>query len=623
MGSKVERAVGGELEFSRKHGKRFNGDSQREVGREYTVAGLDIEADSESAVPFLLAWDCNGLVKSFDINSWADCVRAFTAYSLRDSVNFIYNLQYDFEGMAKFLDRDIWVRLVNGEQVDLGSCKLRYVPKKAFEVVKGKKVWKWFDLWQYYLTSLDNAIRKNLPHRRGKLEFDTKTVSRDRYMDDGEYKRKIIEYCRWDASSARELGEIIVNGANRFVNTKDFYSSAGVSELYFRSNGFYIPWVPNKVHKAFMKTYHGGRFEIFKRGWLKGVTSIDIKSAYPYIMSEMPIVGDGVKAKWVQGYDRDLEALYGAYKVDFYVDNDYMGIVPKKINGVTCFPTGAFKDEWVDKNTLELMERLQVDYHIKDGVELFDREPGSLGPLIQPLYGMKEDKTNPPSLRYACKINLNGLYGKLIQLIDDVAIEEIKDMEDLDSGEYSEIIDAMDRWFVRRHTGKFRTGALFAPWYASHTTSGTRGMLLEKGVELGERNLVSMHTDSLQYIGGKIEDGTRLGDWEVEDIFFDSEMELVKCGMYRLIKDGKERKVKLRARGVGVVDSVIEDSYVVKRRFGMNQAIRRDWDKMNVIETRDMINDLNTDKKREWLGRLDRGVFERKEFVDSKPFVIA
>jgi len=631
VASKVERAVQGEIWLSKKHGRGLKEKELRATP--YPVIGLDIEADAGTAEPFLLGMDGEDWAAGISINSWEDCLQALMKDRLQRTVNFFYNLQYDFEGMARFVEQEVAIRLISGEAVGIDydgrlikhprrgkDIRVKYIPRKAFTIQRGKSTWTYFDAWQYYMTSLEKALEKNVPGE-AKGDFDASKTSKERYLWDAEYRRRVGDYCLQDARGCRLLAEIIVDGANQFVNTREFYSSASVSEKYFRSIGFRIPPVPKSVMKAFMRTYHGGRFEMVKRGCFEGATLIDIKSAYPHAMANMPILTDDFRVKL--GKERDADALFGAYEIETYIPEDwYISPLATKVKNTLCFPVGEYKTDWVDGVTLDLLDALGVDYRVKGSWELHQAEwEYELREPILKLFGIKEDKRNPPAKRYASKINMNGLYGKLIQLIDDVEIAEVTEIAEVDTLEYHELISLYDRWYKRVHTGNFRTGALFSPWYAGFTTSYARKQMFEKALEIGPERVITMHTDSIAYLGHAPESGTKLGEWEVEEMSGESlvgcRLRISKCGFYEV--QTPKGQTKIRSRGVGRTDSISKEEYSVKRRYGMNRAIRRDYDLMNVIGEVVLRQDLNADKKRIWDSPLEQKTFKDWEYIDSNP----
>lgn len=682
MTSKIDRALEGSLDMPRGFGttlKKEDLDSATKY-----VAGFDIEADAITADPFLLTY-ANRHENSFILlNHPGKLLDFFTNRNFRESINFFYNIQYDFEGMLKLFGPEISI-LIYG--VGLAYCdeqgkfaeqsqstyRLNYIPKKAFHIkVDGHKKYSYYDLLQYYQTSLEKASQEYL--KRGKdAGFEAKYSSKPLfemtstpdqeiirftkhyykiYSDEtkrteevekaqkffaqfktaADYRKKIIEYALVDAKRCMELGEIIVQGVNGFVNTRNFNSSATISEYYFRSNGISVPKMSETVFKKGMKPYGGGRFEIMEKGFVQGISMYDIKSAYPYAMSEMPILSRNPVAKNVYAasdFDSE-ECKFGSYCINVMIDDAlYLSPLFQRTNTLK-FPVGRFNNYWVDRITLKLLDDLDFKYHIVKGLEIYDRAADfKLTPLIHKLFAIKEDKKNQPEVvRLAAKIILNSLYGKFIQLVDDVELQIVENLEELDTITPSDLFNIANVYYKRAHSGLFRTGKLFAPFYASFITSHTRAILFRTAWKMGLEKIVGFHTDSI-ICRAELETSNVLGGWEIEELknketgqkipIRNLNMYLLKTGLYSIEHEGLK---KIRARGVGKTDTLLRENFTVSRRYGLKQAVKYNYDEMNIISERPVANNLNSDIKRQWNDYLSIEEILNGKCITSKPFII-
>jgi len=71
-------------------------------------------------------------------------------------------MQFDIEGMLKYAGERVLKELYYSGRSEYRDCLLRYVPKKVFSIRKDKHVYKYYDLWQYFHSSLENAASKYL-----------------------------------------------------------------------------------------------------------------------------------------------------------------------------------------------------------------------------------------------------------------------------------------------------------------------------------------------------------------------------------------------------------------------------------------------------------------------------
>lgn len=679
MSNKIDRAIAGEIVFPRGFGTVL---TTKDLEGSKWVAGLDIEADSLTAEPFMLSYATEHTNAYISFSNPEKLLDFFTSQQFRSTVNFFYNLQYDFEGMLKLFRPEIAILIfgagicymdergeLTGEE---DSCyRMNYVEKKAFHVkVKGHKKYSYYDLLQYFQISLNKAslqylnkekkdfaakysskplydctatveqeIARFTKHYRSvysdnpvKLEKEIKEMTEffSKFKSAIEYRLTLIEYAKEDAVLCRDLGRVIVHGVNSFVNIRNFNSSATISEYYFRSNGISVPKLGESVFKQFAQPYGGGRFELTCKGWIQRISMYDIKSAYPYAMSLMPILSKNPIVKNV--YRMNESSLYGTYCINAKIPEDlYLSPLFKK-GQILKFPVGNFVNHWVEKPTLELLDEMGIKYHIIKATEIYDpNHDFRLTPLIDKLFAIKEDKKNPEVVRVAAKIILNSLYGKFIQLNDDVVLEMIQDLDEIEEITASALFNIAGTYYKRVHCGVFSSGKLFAPQYASYITAHTRAYLYRTALKVGLENVIGFHTDSIILRNGKtLETGHKLGQWEIEELkdkstgkkleVRDLNMILLKTGLYSVEHEGLK---KIRARGIGRTDNLLQDKFTVSRRYGLKQAVRRDFINMNIISEEEVKNNLNADLKRVWKDRITIAeIQDDHKMIESRPFVI-
>jgi hypothetical protein len=694
MSSKIDRAIQGNLLLPKGYGQTQKTKPLLKPGEERAVAGFDIEADSITAEPFLLGYSTDHK-DSFEIFSSAMSVIDFhTKFSFREPINFYYNLQYDFEGMLKLFDKDVAILLygmtsafldencraltkeIMDSQKMTWAYKTSYIPKKAFHIkIAGDKKYSYFDALQYFQMGLNKASEKYLPSNQKKDDFKAAYTSKplfelkstpeletirfkrhilhnnfftkeekeskikemteffSRFTDAKHYRETIIKYCVQDASLCRQLGHIIVNGVNTFVNTRNFNSSASISEYYFRSNGVGVPKLAPSVYKEFMKPYYGGRFESMKKGFFKGVSIYDIKSAYPDAMKDMPILSQ--KPIIRNSYSLHDEALYGTYKINIDIPEDYY-ISPLQIrSGLLYFPTGKYREYYVDKITLTKLLDEGHDIELLSAMEIYDDNARPLlYDLIIKLFNIKEDGKQPEVVRLAAKIILNSLYGKFIQLVDDAGLEIINDILELDTVSPAELFNIANRYYKRVHSMDFKTGKLYAPQYASYITAHARMKLYETAKKINVRNVIGFHTDSIMLHNAEITTGHNIGAWELEQLkkidpvtkevtkkvpVVDANMFFLKTGFYEVEKEGLK---KLRSRGVGSTPSLLKKDFIVKRRLGLRQAVKKNFELMNIISETPIQNNVDKDEKRIWNESISLEDIINGKMVDSMPRII-
>jgi len=166
-------------------------------------------------------------------------------------------MQFDIEGMLKYAGERVLKELYYSGRSEYRDCLLRYVPKKVFSIRKDKHVYKYYDLWQYFHSSLENAASKYLEaHKADDLGA---TMDYDRFFQDQEYQDKVIEYAIQDSVLCRGLGEFLFS---EFLSQgySNYVSTASLSEEYFRRNGLIVYQLEEPLARVFLQSYYGGRF---------------------------------------------------------------------------------------------------------------------------------------------------------------------------------------------------------------------------------------------------------------------------------------------------------------------------------------------------------------------------
>ena len=686
MATKIERAINGSITLPRGFGTTLKNKDLELTG--HSVAGFDTETDAITGELYLLTYD-DGINKPgyLHVTRPYTVIDWLTSHKYRETINFFYNLEFDFTAWLKMLGQQVSLAMYGNGRATLDdkleitddennyTFKLSYLAKKAFHIkVKGQKKYSYYDNLQYFQTSLDKAAKKYLGLTKDegfKGKYSSKALFEGRetieqciarfeehymlesewtltrrkqevvemkqffgeFKSQQEYREKLLKYAIRDASLCRQLGVIIVQGINNFANTRNFNSSATISEYYFRSNDVHIPKLAGAIFKKFLETYYGGRFEITHKGHVEQVSMFDIKSAYPYAMTKMPILSKHPICK--NTYRVSESSKFGAYLVNVDIPvNDYLSPLPIR-NGVVKFPTGRFNNYWIDKVTLELLQDIGYKYHIIRGVEIYDENADyRLAELVHKLFAIKEDKKNPEVVRQAAKIILNSLYGKFIQLVDDTMLEAVEELEDLDNIGPNGLFNINNKLFAKIHTTDFKAGKMFAPYYGAFITAYTRRQNYEAGLKVGLEKVVGIHTDSLMLRGAYLQESSALGGFEMEvlkDIdeetgevkrkipMKDVPVDLFKCGFYQAEINGA---MKIKARGVGKAKTLLQDRFEVTRRYGLKQAIKKDFNKMNIISPRSIENDINSDTKRTWDRLLTMDDIRNGRYINSRALVI-
>lgn len=570
--------------------------------RKYTTklpyVGLDTE--TENGKCFVIGASSQGTTHIKRTNDFYDFVQLCVGLKLNETVNFFYNLTYDYQALIKLLEPSVIMELAVMEEVQLNdNIHLKLIPSKLFQVTIAGKKYRFYDLAQFYNHQPLKKAAQVLGGE-GKLDQDVTRLSADRYDKDRQYREELDRYLIRDCELCHDLAEHLYTTVKDYMTPQYFYSQASFSQQYFLENmprDYRLP--PRKVLDYALKAYNGGRFEVMKRGTFTGVSAWDIRSAYPYQNVQVPAMDKG---SWVETDEYDPKALISLFRITATGKSVISPMKAETKEGLILYPVGRRKDMYVNKAEYETLIRYGYDVVIHDGFSYYDDHPEYPYEFLRMFYRKKEEvgKQDPRYMFY--KIIINGFYGKTIQL-------EARKHATEEEGEATDVtVKDGKKHFI---TESWSAGLLFNPVLAQEITGNTRSMLLDAVVRKQE-SVVAFATDSI--IGYECPDitvGKRLGEWDEEES--NSTFISVGSGVYWFAGG----KVRFRGFGRGydpddifVAGTGSKVPLMVKRNLKLKQSFRQrsiGYERFNLIIDTTKQLDLNFDRKRTWDREL-RGV---------------
>jgi len=512
------------------------------------------------------------------------CLRWLFSRRFQGSWNFFYNLSYDAEVILKLLGDNLQSYRKSGSlRFHYGDFTLDYIPARKLAIRKGHHSSVFYDIAQFYHTSLSNAYQKNI----GKLPEDYLSMKEKRSEFSSRYynrnKNKVRNYCISDCIYTKKLSE---HWIDLFCNAFSFYPNRWISSGYLAekvliNNGIDIPkfdTIPYTIQDLAYKSYFGGRFEILKRGFIGQAYLYDINSAYPYALTKIPDITQG---QWIQTDKILKDAQLGFFKIQADIpDNTLVPPFPFRTNRTIIFPSGKF----VTYCTLAELQVCKDDsfYRILEGYQFIPHsEIYPYRKFINDLYQkrLKLKQENNP-LQLPIKIILNSIYGKTGQ----------------------------------RVRGKI--GNLFNPVIFASITGIVRAQLYDFVVKIGiEKEIVSFATDSICSTSKLGINSLKLGEFsldnEADDVF------VLQNGIYRFNGKWKQRGLgKLGTRDIEHFDTYEKDGKLYMKFKVLRSGRLRSSILQNSISEIGKIKEiqreinLNADRKRFWLGQI--------ESIDSK-----
>jgi len=531
----------------------------------------------------------------------ADEILAFlTQHKYRNAINVFYNLDYDFGVIVKGLPEENVREIAKEGKTQYKQYKIAWLPRKFFRIQTRNETYAFYDIAQFF---------QYKPLRQASVEFgvgekmdvDVPTLTKEKEIC--ENIDLIIKYCLNDAILAQRLTDYFykkMREAN--IPAVKPISTAYLSENYFIAKcdipTFYD--APRRIQQIAYNSYHGGRFEIFRRGYYEGeVYNYDINSAYPNQIKNLP---DLRGLKWEETRKYHEDAVLGYYTVKIhYTEEPLIAPIGIKPKDKLIFPIGTFTTT-ITKEELDVVTDL-ADVKILFGYEAWwkENEYTEVYPFkeeIERLYNERQRlKREGNDLEYQIKIILNSAYGKFKQI----------------------------------KGGKL--GNLTNFIYATEITARTR-IQLYKATQGREECVLSYATDGIVTTEKlNLPISKNLGEWDFEQ---GDAIVLIMSGIYEIYKDNQP--IKARRRGIkkkawqdklkDVLARLSEGSVIqhkINRPIKVKEAIAQRSKGQTLIgafidEERSI--DINGDTKRRWEKKFACGIDVLREFHNSTPLKI-
>jgi len=434
------------------------------------IYGIDTESYSNGNC-FLI---CTSLGDSYTLS---DVPRCFFSRRYR-GCNFVaYNLKYDEGALLQFLPLQNLRELRERGRTVFSDYIITIIPRKMVSIRKGSHTVHFYDMYNFYLGSLDYNAKLYLGETKDDME--TKTFSEEFVSDN--YDR-IVSYCIKDAILCEKLGNLLIKKLESFgIYPRKLYSIAYVSYQYFSTKCNYVTvkrfWDEDKKLLDFaLQSYNGGKFEVTTKG-MDHYYEYDIVSAYPYEIMKLVDITNA-RIIWNKSYRKFSD--YGFLKVRMKIPMKTFSPVAVKKGTLNCYPAG-YIEKVITKTEYEYLIRYNTDITIIEAVWIVcDKKVFPYKKEILNMVAKKQEaKEKGNKLDYhTLKILLNSLYGKFVQLIDQKGYKQASTCW---NPIYASVITANVRTRVSEYQQKYREIV------AVHTDSiiSTKKLDIENKVELG------------------------------------------------------------------------------------------------------------------------------------------
>lgn len=379
------------------------------------------------------------------------------------------------------------------------------------------------------------------------------------------------------------------------------------------------------VKEAIYNSYHGGRTEMFKRGYDKKniYYKYDFNSLYPSVMlNEYPKPSSAIKSESINGkLNQDSILKYeGVAECEVVVPYMYYPILCTKIEDKLVFPIGKFRDYFT---------YIELRLALENGVKItkiyktitYTQKIRPFKDWVNELYALrlKYAKENNDVYKEIIKLLLNNLYGKFaMRHVNTLEIMREEDRNDNDSDQEGFRFEETNGYGIRE-TPKECNQTYIIPILAVYTTAYARIKLWKALVKLKG---IYCDTDSI-FTTKKMNDSQKLGELKLEgkskglNIFKQkhyNEIDLLTGKSKPKIK-GLTLSSDEETRNKQFDDSINGNDIQQRRIIGLKESMKGKYQINEVVWITKKFD--STDNKRTWIKP-----YSKDKMRDSKPRII-
>lgn len=391
--------------------------------------------------------------RNWKANNFEECIEPLFSEGKngRGSLFTFFNMDFDARAILKYLPYDNLIELQDNNQTNYKNYDIFYIPKKIMNIGRNNKNKIYFyDISQFfnfksldesaklYLndTKVDSVKTQNLKNHQNDWPKETM----ERYINLN--YNELANYCQYDAKLTLDLTNLLDTNLMELFNLQlsSYTSKAKIgAELTLKHLGGM--WNYPKIrpdlpsYQYAEKSYHGGIFDTAIKGYFEDITEIDISSAYPAYMVDMPHWANGNfyhieseseilstdKYGWVLAEFDCYMIPYHTKNLPYYVTSRYGNdekIQIIKDHSTILYPQGN-RIQYITLNEYQFLKRHKFNVNLIDGYiwrhnPKKKQYPNPFG-WIKEVYELKSKFGRKDYKRDLTKIAMNGMYGKTAQ----------------------------------------------------------------------------------------------------------------------------------------------------------------------------------------------------------------
>ena len=575
-----------------------------------------------------------------------------------------FNLEYDVSALLKYLPQGVVEQVYLDKSVFYRDISLRYLAGKYFKISGAGFCLHFYDIFPFFQTSLDKASKKFLGI--GKKEMSKKWLAQLSPQFYQKHKAEIDAYAIQDAKLTQGLTDLICQALQESgIGVEHLYSPGYIAKCYLKQKGVIMKDVPDKYLDFVRAGYFGARIEVVKKGYFKKAEVYDIKSAYPFALSQLPNFSDARYSK-----DKVIKSDWYFVKAKVWSNPAACHLLPKRTSqGLIIFPqfTGQtttmtnFEYEYLTKNNLAKVEIVEV-------LNIWKKNEKPFAKIIAELFARRKESTGKSIL---FKLILNSLYGIFAEKIVEynkvgIVRAYFQIMKESERASRQLLIAQAKRYcqfaerywekecdcgycrILRKHMRRrnfndkpllqngdlyysktVKAGRMTNIAMAAMITALIRVRIFDLQRKAGNK-FIACFTDSvICEPTDKFKTGENLGDLEKK---YDTDLIMIGSGVYETKEESKTRGFRLS--GKNTLRYLLKLAKNRKRktisipqnvRVSAGIMIRRPlvrYSDFNEIQPKEKNLDLNFDQKRKWENVFKNAADVFKKIIVSSPIIL-
>lgn len=238
-----------------------------------------------------------------------------------------------------------------------------------------------YNLKNLFTTDLEDTAKNYEIGWYTKIGDEYHIIDRERYKNDKTYQKMVIKSNELDNRVLSSIAYALLENFKSITNVypKTIFTAGSIarsflmafrdefgdaSQLSFKSIFKNInDDISNQLLDYAMRSYHGGKVEVYKIGYIKEGYMTDKNSAYPYALSLLPKLTDKIV------FDKDTENLkkyfYAFIKCNIFIEDEQFNhpiIIKSPTGNINLSPYGYLKNVIITK--------IEYDYLIENNIKV-------------------------------------------------------------------------------------------------------------------------------------------------------------------------------------------------------------------------------------------------------------